>query len=231
MQEFGGDWTEKKLDRLEKYLQAYLRIFTSNERARNFHRIYVDGFAGSGFRRPRGIHTETKSLFDEEEQEVLGYRRGSAERALQLSPTFHEYVFIDRDPACTAELEKLKERHANTKAAINIVTEDANDFLQDWCKRRNWQRDRAVVFLDPFGMQVEFATLEAIAKTQAIDLWLLFPIGQAVNRLLMKRQIPTDQWADRLTALFGTEEWKDEFYLYYPRTYVRKIAFEHAQKN
>ncbi len=56
LKEFGGDWTEKKLDLLENYLKAYLRIFTSNERARHFHRIYVDGFAGSGFRRPREDH-------------------------------------------------------------------------------------------------------------------------------------------------------------------------------
>jgi three-Cys-motif partner protein len=39
----------------------------------------------------------------------------------------------------------------------------------------DWRSHRAVLFLDPYGMQVEWQTIEAIAKTAAIDLWLLFP--------------------------------------------------------
>lgn len=61
-------------------------------------------------------------------------------------------------------------------------------------------------------MQVEWALLEAIAKTQAIDVWLLFPIGMGVNRLLTKSEPPPASWADRLTKTLGTEEWKTEFY-------------------
>ena len=68
------------------------------------------------------------------------------------------------------------------------------------------------MFLDPFGMQVEWNTIKAIAETKAIDLWILFPLGQAVNRLLTKNKIPEGAWADRLTAFFGTDEWKDAFY-------------------
>ena len=40
---------------------------------------------------------------------------------------------------------------------------------------KDWSLHRAVLFLDPYGMQVEWATIEAVAKTKAIDLWLLFP--------------------------------------------------------
>lgn len=47
-------------------------------------------------------------------------------------------------------------------------------------------RRRAVVFLDPFGMQVEWRTIERIGQTKAIDLWILFPLGVAVNRFLTK---------------------------------------------
>lgn len=33
-------------------------------------------------------------------------------------------------------------------------------------------------------MQVEWKTIEAIAKAKAIDMWLLFPLGIGVARLL-----------------------------------------------
>lgn len=42
------------------------------------------------------------------------------------------------------------------------------------------------MFLDPYGMQVDWATIEAIAKTKAIDLWILFPLGH-IFQVLTKR--------------------------------------------
>jgi three-Cys-motif partner protein len=62
------------------------------------------------------------------------------------------------------------------------------------------------------GMEVAWATIEAIAQTHAIDLWLLFPLGQAVNRLLTRHGPPEEPWAQRLTRIFGTEVWKEAFY-------------------
>jgi three-Cys-motif partner protein len=46
-QEFGGDWTQQKLQILDKYLTAYCQIFRQNERAKFFKTIYVDAFAGT----------------------------------------------------------------------------------------------------------------------------------------------------------------------------------------
>ena len=47
---FGGDWTEDKLTRLSKYLNAYRRIFTTNPNASFLKTRYVDAFAGTGSR-------------------------------------------------------------------------------------------------------------------------------------------------------------------------------------
>lgn len=47
---FGGPWTEEKLTRLRKYLEAYTVIFTRNPVAARFRRVYVDAFAGTGIR-------------------------------------------------------------------------------------------------------------------------------------------------------------------------------------
>lgn len=75
-----------------------------------------------------------------------------------------------------------------------------------------WKSRRAVLFLDPYGMQVEWKTIEAIASTKAIDLWLLFPLGIGVNRLLTKSGDIPDSWRQRLDLLLGTPDWYDEFY-------------------
>ena len=51
-----------------------------------------------------------------------------------------------------------------------------------------------------------------IAGTEAIDLWLLFPLGVAVNRLLTRAGPPPAEWADALTRIFGTRDWEQGFY-------------------
>ena len=49
-QQFGGEWTEEKLERLRKYLKAYTTIFKTNLKALHLRTTYVDAFAGSGSR-------------------------------------------------------------------------------------------------------------------------------------------------------------------------------------
>ena len=61
-------------------------------------------------------------------------------------------------------------------------------------------------------MQVDWSTIEALAATRAIDLWILFPLGQAVNRLLTRNGIPEGGQAQRLTRFFGIEDLKEAFY-------------------
>jgi three-Cys-motif partner protein len=68
------------------------------------------------------------------------------------------------------------------------------------------------VFLDPYGMQVEWSLIEEIARTRAIDLWVLFPLGVAVNRLLTSDKPPPDEWAQALDRIFGSTEWTERFY-------------------
>lgn len=76
----------------------------------------------------------------------------------------------------------------------------------------DWNTHRAVVFLDPYGMQVDWNLIAAIAATKAIDLWISFPIGMAVNRLLTTGRPPPEEWQHALTRIFGTDEWRGAFY-------------------
>jgi len=211
--EFGGDWTAEKLERVRKYLAAYTVIFARNPRAQKLISMYVDAFAGTGYRtKPPRLDAQT-TLFEElAEPEAEAFLKGSARIALEVEPPFKQYLFIEQDAAHAQELERLKQQFAERSARVEIVREDANTYLKSWCKRTNWWTCRAVMFLDPYGMQVDWSLIEAIAKTQAVDLWILFPLGVAVNRLLTRAELPPKKWAQALTRILGSEEWQNAFY-------------------
>ncbi len=207
--QFGGDWTRQKLDVLRKYLDAYMTIFTRNPKAQYFHTVYVDAFAGTGYQTL--AEPSEAPLFKElSEPDPQAFLQGSARIALELEKPFGEYLFIEKQADHVAELERL--RAAFPDRRIRIAQGDANHVLQDWIQRTDWQRTRAVVFLDPYGMQVEWSLIKAIADTQAIDLWLLFPLGMGVNRLLTREGPPPAVWERKLTRFFGTDAWRDRFY-------------------
>jgi three-Cys-motif partner protein len=203
---FGGAWTQEKLERLSKYLSAYMKIFKGHERARWFTTYYVDAFAGTGFRSDSRIDDGPAFFKDEEAAE---FQRGSTCIALEAVPPFDRYLFVDRKPDNIEALSELKNQYPDRN--VNLICDDANHFIPNWCRETNWERNRAVVFLDPYGTQVDWVTIESIAATRAVDLWLLFPLGQAVNRMLTRHE-PNASWANRLDRLFGTETWRSEFY-------------------
>ena len=189
-------------------------IFSTNPRARYFKALYVDAFAGTGFRKESlSGAVEGDSLFDISlDLDVEALRKGSTHVALETKPPFAGYIFIEHDEARARELSSLRKQFPNIAPRIKIIPEDANAYLSRWCRETDWSKTRAVVFLDPFGMQVEWATIEAMAGTQGVDLWVLFPLGVGVNRLLLRQGPPEGAWAERLTRIFGTDSWGKVFY-------------------
>jgi three-Cys-motif partner protein len=89
---------------------------------------------------------------------------------------------------------------------------DANAVISDWCRATDWNDYRAVVFLDPYGMSVDWSTIERIAATKAIDLWILFPLGAGLNRMLTRGKKPPASWIARIDRILGTEAWQEIFY-------------------
>lgn len=152
---FGGDWTTRKLDVLAKYLTGY----TTALKNAPFDKWYVDAFAGTGYRDARpagGLDTATDwlllpDLADQEPQSLLD---GSARRALTTAPPFDRYVFIEQSAGRCANLESLGAEFPNLSAAVEVRHGDANPELQALCAE-DWRARRAVLFLDPYGMQVE----------------------------------------------------------------------------
>lgn len=223
---FGGDWTTQKLDVLAKYLRAYTTALSNQV----FKLGYIDAFAGTGYREPTKQHDDSQSwLFDDlagdEPQEMLA---GSATLALETSPRFDKYIFVERSAKRCASLASLGEQHADKADDIIVRQQDANVAIRE-IAAKNWGRShRAVLFLDPYGMQVEWSTIEAVAGTRAIDLWLLFPLGIGVNRLAKRDGDIPPSWRRRLDLLLGTTDWYDEFYEVTPGTDLFGNEIDHV---
>ena len=202
---FGGDWTTDKLERLRKYLAAYMQIMKKQP----FRVAYIDAFAGTGYIQVNKTEDAQGSLLPD--IEMKRFVEGSARMALQTDPPFDVYIFIERRKKHVAELKKMKGEFPNLKDRIVPEYAEANAFISDLCSK-NWKSRRAVMFLDPYGMQVSWNTIEAIAKTKAIDLWILFPLGVAVNRLIKKNGKISESVRRKLDIMFGATDWFDEFY-------------------
>lgn len=207
---FGGDWTEDKLGRLAKYLPAYAHILKD----RSYKFAYIDAFAGPGYRaRRRKQAARIEDLWgDDPDERAKRFTAGSAVVAMRSEPAFQTYIFIEQDAAALKKLEdSLRKDFPRRIQLAKFESGDANVVLKRLCAR-DWSKHRAVLFLDPYGMEVDWSTMEAIARTQAIDVWILFPAGIGVNRQLpADGEVPT--WARAaFDRLFGSPEWYDRFY-------------------
>ena len=210
MQHFGGEWTSEKLSKLSSYLAEYTKAL----KYQNFKLIYIDAFAGTGYRSINNFDDDQTQMFpDQAGGDAEAFHTGSARIALETEPRFSEYYFIEQDAAKCAELEKLKTEFPDKSKDIQILNENSNTAIERICNRfRKDGKLRGVIFLDPFGMNVSWRTVEVIARTKAIDMWYLFPFGVGVNRLLTKDGNIPDAWQRRLDDIFGEPDWRDIFY-------------------
>ena len=194
-QKFGGPWTVEKLG----ILSDYLRFYSTALKSQPFDLIYIDAFAGTG----------KVQIGDNEEYEIID---GSAKLALQSGGNFKEYIFIEQKKAFVQELNDLIDKEfPDKKRIVKIIPRDCNEVLLEICKKVNWNKTRAVLFLDPYAADVKWETLKIVAETGAIDVWYLFPLNAAIRMMKKKGEIdPT--WKEKLNSIFGDSSWEAEFY-------------------
>lgn len=209
-----GPWAQEKLEKLAKYLRAYATILANQKEKGKFEGfVYVDAFAGAGRARVRdaagsagagSVLTGFDALGgDDEARELLD---GSPRIALRVEPAFTAYVFIEKSRNRITQLEKLRTEFHDRR--ITIQRGDCNQYLrEELVKRVDWKRWRAVVFLDPFGMQVPWSTLHSLGATGGIEIILNLPIGMAIQRLLKRTGTFTNEEKSRLDRYFGDSEW------------------------
>jgi three-Cys-motif partner protein len=203
--EFGGQHTELKLSIIEKYLQAY-----SSALRNKFSELwYIDAFAGTGKRTVK-VEARGEDLLDSEVPESIEQRRGSAQIAIDIQPPFHRLMFIESKPKYCRALRELAAEYPHRD--ILVVEGDANLSIQKELAGSEWRSTRAVLFLDPYGMEVDWDTLVAIAATKAIDVWFLFSLSGLYRQATRKSEKVTEEKRAALTKMFGSDQWESELY-------------------
>jgi three-Cys-motif partner protein len=138
-------------------------------------------------------------------------------RALSVDPPFSRHVFIEGHSARFRELETIREDNPNK--LIECRHGDANTEIRSIFAEPPWKglvggrgNCRAVVFLDPYGMNVEWDTLRMLARTQAVDVWYLFPLQAVTRQLSVDISRVDTHKQNRLDDIFGTPDWRTELY-------------------
>jgi three-Cys-motif partner protein len=206
--QFGGAWTELKLDAVCYYLECYTKALSQ----KNFDLWYVDAFAGTGDRTEEQL---AGGLLEQQPVEwITKTLPGSAKRAMNIRPAFKHFIFNESDNKHNMALLTLK--NDNPSLDIEIINGDANAAVREIFSRQVWRNGasggaRAAVFLDPYALQVDWATLELLAKTECVDVWYLFPLHD-VTRQLAKKLSGVGPKDKKLDQVLGTA-WRDLYKL------------------
>lgn len=192
-----NDWSELKLEIVEKYGAAYTRAFTGN----NLKKYYVDSFSGGGVH----ISKSTGTMID-----------GSAVRALRVTPSFDHFYFIDMDKDKTAHLQSLCRGRAN----VDIHTGDASNYLtQSVLPNIKYEKfNRALCLFDPYGLHLDWEAMRMAGQSRAVDMFLNFPVMD-INRNAIWRDpdnVPAEG-IERMTRFWGDDSWRGAAYEEHPQ--------------
>jgi len=214
MKNWGGDWTKQKLDAFEKYVRAYLKIMNKQKEKYNGWptTIYFDGFAGSGINLPKEDNLKSDPLNGLElENEASQYYVGAAERVVSMDLSFDEYYFVDCNKKAIESLKKKLSPSQKGNRVYKYIVKDVNEGINKLSLYLDSKKS-ALVFLDPFGMDIQWNTI-SLLKGKRVDLWILIPTGVAINRLLDREG--ELRHLDKLEECLGLSETeiKREFYL------------------
>lgn len=190
-----GPWTEIKHEIVRKYARTY-SVNLSAQTSPRFQHVYVDAFAGAG------------RYLSRQSGEAVS---GSAEIALGLDPPFREYHLIDLDEPKVARLERIA---AGREDGV-IHHGDCNRVLIDDIAPRLRYEDyrRGLCILDPYGLQLDWSTVESLAGLWTTELFINFPTMDINRNVLRKDPGSIDlEQARRPTRFWGDESWRTSFY-------------------
>jgi three-Cys-motif partner protein len=188
-------WSEVKLDIVKEYLTAYSTIMAAQKNP-PFSYVYIDGFSGPGV-------CISKATGE--------YIPGSPLNALNVRPPFHEYYFIDMDGGKAAKLQEL------CAGMDKVVVREGNCneiLLEEIFPNIEYERyRRGLCLLDPYKMDVQWRVVEEAGRARSLELFMNFPTMD-INRNALRKDPSKikDSSADRMTAFWGDDSWRGEFY-------------------
>lgn len=188
-----GEWTEDKHKILMEYQRAYCSIMKAQNR---FKCWYIDAFAGSG---------------TQERKKDGTFINGSPINSLKLSGCFDKYIFIEKDESKCNHLQNTVNHEFSNRpdllTKISIRNDDSNELLVNDIIPNVKYSDymRALCFLDPYGLHVDWEVLEAAGKSKTFDMFLNFSIMDLnMNALLKNPDKATETQRERIKKCFWT---------------------------
>jgi three-Cys-motif partner protein len=188
-----GIWSELKLEIVEKYGSAYTSAFKTS---RGLKKYYIDGFSGAGAH----LSKKTGELVE-----------GSPTRALNVSPPFDAFHFIDLNAIKTDYLRSI----CGDRSDVHIYRGDCNEILTKQVlptiQYKNY--NRALCLLDPYGMHLDWEVMLQAGQSKAVDLFLNFPVMD-MNRNAIRKNAAKVRANDleRMTRFWGDDSWKKAAY-------------------
>lgn len=193
-----GYWSEIKLDIIKEYATAYSKIMAAPRQRRLYH-VYIDGFAGSG----ANISKASKA-----------YVLGSPLNALLVNPKFREYHLIDINRRKTTVLDRLVAA-LGEKEGVSTYAGDCNRILLEkvFPKVRYQDYRRGLCVLDPYGLHLKWAVIQAAGQLRTIDMFLNFPVMD-MNRKVIWHDPSGVRPSDirRMDDFWGDRSWKEVAY-------------------
>lgn len=197
-----GPWTKRKLELLDKYLSAYTTILAAQSWCTGVH--YIDAFAGAGAHLDR----ETRELLD-----------GSPKIAIKADPPFDRLIFIEKNEDRVECLNALRDEYPDR--SIEVWEADCNDVLPHIFEEIPGNQ-RAFLLLDPYNLGVRWETIQAAAEAgkqrgdrfdKTIEIMINFSLLDANRNVVRSRPEDMDpHQAQRLTEMWGSQEWMDWVY-------------------
>jgi three-Cys-motif partner protein len=137
------------------FLKRYIDIFTKSMKSKwSLH--FVDLFAGAGIEQSKGSET---------------LHWGSPMLAAQARYPFDGLHFCELDKD---KCDALRTRVNRYRPDAQILNGDANEQVENIAKVIPPRRALSLAFFDPYGLQLDFRTLETVANLKA-DLIIFFP--------------------------------------------------------
>lgn len=188
-----GAWSELKIEIVRKYATAYSTVLSAQ---RQFRTYYIDGFSGPGEHRRK---------------ETLERVLGTPIEVLKVTPKFDEYHFVDLDGAKIAHLK----RQVGARKDVKTYDGDTNEVLpqQVFPIIRYDLYRRGLCLLDPYGLHLDWAVLEAAGRSKTIEIFLNFPVADMQRNVFWHNPAGVDSAdIDRMNRFWGDESWRSVAY-------------------
>jgi three-Cys-motif partner protein len=195
-----GPWTEVKVQIVREYALNFQKIIQS-KRSYNFRSVYMDGFAGTGI------------LLSDTRRDVIG---GTAAEVMNVQPLFDEYHFIELNPHKVKILREVLGVMDDADDLVRVHRGDCNAILlQELLPTMTYDSYRkGLLFLDPYGLHVDWKVVIAAGRSGCIDLLINFPIMH-MNRSVLRgpsKAPPSLAEVQRMNRFWGDESWRDAAY-------------------